>query len=157
VAYPIVCNIAKGRVAELHNRIQANDPANSAWILIPISVGAVSEAAMRDADNFAAMVTAGVTERSANGWNRKTITDAALAALTPDDTNDRMDIDFPDQTWTPTVGTDTVTHLVLCYDADTTGGTDANLLAACVYDFAITPDGSLVTAEVNAAGYYRAS
>ena len=34
---------------------------------------------------FADMVTAGITERTANGWNRKTITSSDLTALAPDD------------------------------------------------------------------------
>ena len=32
----IVFNIAKGRVVELYNRVENNDPANSALILVPI-------------------------------------------------------------------------------------------------------------------------
>jgi hypothetical protein len=150
-------NIAKGRVVELYNRVKSNDPTNSAFILIPVDVAAVTDATIKDLDTFSAVTGAGVTERSTSGWNRKTLTDADLATLpAPDDTNDRYDIDLPDQTWT-SVTSGTVTDLILCYDGDTTSGTDANLLPMCQFDFAITPDGSDVQAVVNAAGFFRAA
>jgi hypothetical protein len=149
----LVFNIAKGRVAELYNRVQTNDPANSALIIVPIDAGAVSDATIRDYDTLAALLAA-VTERTTGGWNRKTLTDAALSALAVDDTNDRMPLDFADQTWTA-VTTGAVTDLVVCYDSDTTGGTDTNIIPLTLHDFAVTPDGTDVVATV--ADFYRAS
>jgi hypothetical protein len=151
-----VYNVSKGRVAELYNRVDTNDPANSALIIIPVDVGAVTDATIRDLDTFSAITGAGVTERTTGGWNRKTLTDTDIAAMTPDDTNDRMDLDIPDQTWSG-VSTGAVTDLIICYDNDTTGGTDANLIPLTQHDFAITPDGSDVTAVINAAGFFRAT
>jgi hypothetical protein len=150
-----ICNIAKGRWAEFHNRVDAGDPAAARLYLIPISAGAVTDATLKDCDDFAAMVTAGITERTANGWNRKTITSADLAAVAPDDTNDRMDLDIPDQTWTA-VSTDASTDLVLCYSG-TGSPTNAQLVPIAVYDFAVTPSGGDITAQINAAGYARAA
>lgn len=149
----LVFNIAKGRVAELYNRVQTNDPANSALIIVPIDAGAVSDATIRDYDTLSALLAA-VTERTTGGWNRKTLTDAALSALAVDDTNDRMPLDFADQTWTA-VSAGAVTDLVVCYDSDTTGGTDANIVPLTLHDFAVTPDGTDVVATV--ADFYRAS
>lgn len=151
-----VYNVAKGRVVELFNRVDSNDPANSALILIPVDVAAVTDATIKDFDTFSAITGGGVTERSTGGWGRKTLTDADITMPAPDDTNDRYDIDIPDQTWTG-VSAGAVTDLILCYDNDTTGGTDANLIPLCQFDFAITPDGSDVTAVINAAGFFRAS
>jgi len=153
----LVFNIAKGRVVEFYNRVESNDPAASALVLIPVDVAAVTDATLRDFDTFAAITGGGVTERTTGGWNRKVLTDVELAALpAPDDTNDRYDVDMPDQTWTA-VSAGAVTDLVLCYDNDTAAGTDANLIPLCLFDFAITPDGSDVTAVVNAAGFFRAA
>lgn len=151
-----VYNIAKGRVAELYNRVDTNDPANSALIAIPVDVAAVTDATLRDLDTFAAIVAAGVTERTTGGWNRKTLTDTELAALAPDDGNDRMDVDIPDLVWTA-VTAGAVTDVILCYDNDTTAGTDANLIPLTQHDFPITPDGSDVTAVVAATGFFRAT
>lgn len=148
-------NIAKGRAVELYNRVDSNDPANSALIIVPIDAGAVTDATMRDVDTLSALLGL-VTERTTGGWNRKTLTDSDLAAPSPDDTNDRFDIDIPDQTWTG-VSAGAVTDLIVCYDNDTTGGTDANLVPISCHDFAITPDGSDVVAQIAAAGFYRAA
>jgi hypothetical protein len=149
----LVCNISKGRVAELYNRVDAGDPAAARLYVIPIDAGATTDAALTDADDFAAMVTAGVTERTTGGWNRKTLAAADLAAMAPDDTNDRMDLDTADQVWTA-VTAGAVTDLVFCY-ASVASPTNAQLVPLTVHDFAITPDGSDVTATV--AVFYRAS
>lgn len=149
----IVFNISKGRVAELYNRVDVGDPAAARIYVIPISAGAVTDATARDQDTFADLVTAGVTERTANGWNRKTLDAAALAALTVDDVNDRMPLDIADQTWTA-VTADAVTDLVFCYAA-VASPTNAQLQLLTMHDFAITPDGSDVVAQVN--DFYRAS
>lgn len=148
-------NIAKGRAVELYNRVDSNDPANSALIIVPIDAGAVTDATMRDVDTLSALLGL-VTERTTGGWGRKTLTDSDLAAPSPDDTNDRFDIDIPDQTWTG-VSAGAVTDLIVCYDNDTTGGTDANIVPISCHDFAITPDGSDVVAQIAAAGFYRAA
>lgn len=150
----ITLNISKGRAAELYNRVKTNDPANSAIVVVPVDVGAVTDDTIRDLDTLAAILAAGVTERTTGGWNRKTLTDADLAALAPDDVNDRMDVDTADLTW-PAVTAGGVTDLIFCYDSDTTSGTDANLVPLTMHDFPITPDGSDVTATV--ANFFRAS
>lgn len=139
-------------MAELYNRVDSNDPANSALVVVPIDRGVVSDATLRDMDTLAAVLAA-VTERSTSGWNRKVLTDADLSAMTPDDANDRMPLDTPDLLWTPTAGA--VTDLLWCYDADTTSGTDANIVPMVCSSWAITPDGSEVTATV--ADFFRAS
>ena len=149
----IVFNISKGRVAELYNRVDLGDPSAARLYVIPISAGAVSDATARDCDDFAALVTAGVTERTANGWNRKTLAAADLAALAVDDTNDRMPLDAADQVWTA-VTADAVTDLVICY-ASVGSPTNAQLIPLTMHDFAITPDGSDVTATI--ADFFRAS
>lgn len=151
-----VFNIAKGRVVELFNRVDTNDPTNSALIIVPVDVGATSDATIMDFDTLAAVTGGGVTERTTGGWNRKTLTDIDITMPAPDDTNNRYDIDIADQTWTA-VSAGTVTDLLICYDSDTTSGTDANIIPLCQYDFAIAPDGSDVTVQINAAGFFRAS
>lgn len=153
-----VFNIAKGRVAQLAKNVDDGSPANSRLILIPFNNdGSSTDDQVGDADTVAAVeALTGLTERAANGWNRKTLA-AADITITVDDTNNRVDIDIPDQTWTPTTPADTVTDLLIAYDADNTTGTDADLIPLTWHDFAITPDGTLVTAQINAAGFFRAS
>lgn len=150
----IIPNIALGRWAELVNRVKLGDPAAARLYVIPIAAGAVTDATLKDADDFAAMVTAGVTERTANGWNRKTIAAADLAVLTPDDVNDRMPWDIPDQSWTPTNAGDTVSDLVICY-ASVGSPTNGQLVPIYVGDWVVTPSGAIET--VTWADFARAS
>jgi len=146
-------NIAKGRVAEFFNRVDSNDPANSAIVVIPLDRGATSDATFKDLDTGAAVIAA-ATERTTGGWSRKTLTDADLSALAVDDANDRMPATIPAITWAG-VTAGAVTDLLFCYDSDTTGGSDSNLIPLTLNAFAITPDGSDVTA--NAGDVFRAS
>lgn len=148
-------NIVKGRAVELHNRVESNDPAASALILVPLSASD-TEANAQDADTLTAALATAINEQTGGSWVRKTLTDTELAAFpAPDDTNNRYDVSLPSVTWTaPTAGSDT-TGLLVCYDSDTAGGTDANILPVSHHDFAVTADGNDVI--LNAGVYYRAS
>jgi hypothetical protein len=149
-----VFNIAKGAVAQLCANVDGGSPANSRLIMIPFS-STDTDDAVRDCDTVAAVEALSATaEITANGWNRKTLA-AADVTITIDDTNNRVDIDITDQNWTPTATA--VTDLLIAYDADNTSGTDANLIPLTWHDFAITPDGSQVTAQIDTAGFFRAS
>lgn len=152
-----VFNIALGRVAELYNRVDTNDPANSALIIIAYNTTA-TDATLKDLDTVSAIEADPNTAEVTNtGYARKVLTDTDLVAFAPDDVNDRVDLDIPDQTWTA-VGAGTAwTDLAICYDNDTTTGTDANIVPMTWHDFSVTPDGSDITAQIAAAGFYRAS
>ena len=155
-----VFNVAKGRVAEFHERVNNNDPTNSALILVVINANGATDATMKDYATLSALLgDASVAEVTNTNYARKTITDADLAAITIDNTNDRVDADITaDATWNPGPSAgDAWTDLIVCYDSDTTAGTDANIIPLVCLDFAVTPDGSIVTAQWNASGYYRAS
>ena len=153
-----VFNIAKGRIVEYYNRVKANDPANSALIIVVIDANGDTDAAMKDRDVLAALLGGTANEVTNTNYARKTLTDADLAALpAPDDTNDRFDIDLPDQTWTAVAAGTAWTDLLVCYDPDTTGGTDSAIIPLTLHDFAVTPDGSDIVAQIAAAGFFRAS
>jgi hypothetical protein len=153
-----IFNIALGRVAELYNRVDLNDPANSALIIAVLATSGIeTDAVLKDKDDLAAVVSGTTNEVTNSGYSRKTLTDADIVAFAPDDTNDRVDLDIPDQTWTAVAAGDGWNDLLVCYDSDTTGGTDANIVPLTMHDFVVTPDGSDITAQIAAAGFYRAS
>jgi hypothetical protein len=153
----LVLNIGLGRVAELYNRVDTNDPTNSALVIVAIDAGADTDATIRDRDDLATLLAGTSNEVTNSGYARKVLTDADIVAFAPDDTNDRVDLDIPDQTWTG-IGAGTAwTDLLICYDNDTTGGTDSNIIPLTLHDFAVTPDGSDITAQIAAAGFFRAS
>lgn len=150
-------NIAKGRVAEFYNRVKSNDPANSALIIVVIDANGDTDATMRDRDDLAALLGGTANEVTNTNYARKVLTDADLAALSIDDANDRIDLDIPDLTWTAVAAGTAWTDILVCYDPDTTGGTDSAIIPLTCHDFAVTPDGSDITAQIAAAGFFRAS
>lgn len=153
-----VFNVAKGRVAEFYNRVDSNDPANSALIIVVLATsGLETDATLKDSTDLSDVLGGTTNEVTNTGYARKTLTDADISALTIDYANDRVDLDIPDQTWTGVAAGDGWSKLIVCYDGDTTAGTDANIIPLTAHDFVLTPDGSDITAQINAAGFYRAS
>lgn len=139
-----VFNIAKGAAAE-----KFRDGATNGIVLLVTAMEADATAKDRTdlADFF---VEAGNTEKSDGGYARKT---GLTGTITVDNTNDRVDVDIPDQTWTSLSGT-AVTDLIVAYEE---AAADANRIPLTAHDFAVTPDGSDVTAQFNASGFYRAT
>lgn len=150
----IVFNIAKGRVVEYYNRVKANDPANSALILIPIETsGLESDATLVDKDSVSDVLAGTTNEQTTMG--RKTLTDAELATLpAPDDTNDRYDVSLPTVTWTAATG-NAISKILVAYDSDTTGGTDSGLIPLTLFDAVVTPDGSDI--QLTGGVFFRGS
>jgi hypothetical protein len=141
-----VFNIAKGKVARYAMLPETND----ALIAIPIeATGVESDATLKDYDTVSDLLAAANNEQSTMG--RKT---CANVTVTVDDANDRVDVDFDDLVWSAATG-NAISDILIAYDPDTTGGTDADLIPLTWHDFSITPDGSDVTATV--ANSYRAS
>lgn len=150
----IVFNIARGRIVELYNRVKSNDPANAAFVLVPIETsGLESDATLIDADTLAAVLAGTTNEQTTMG--RKVLTDADLAALpAPDDTNDRYEVSLPTVTW-PAASGNAISKILVCYDADTTGGTDANIIPLTMFDFAQTPSGGDI--QMTGGVFFQAS
>lgn len=153
-----VFNISKGRGVELFDRVDSNDPTNSGLVMVAINTSA-SDATLIDLDTLSAVLADGNTAEVTNvGYSRIVLTDTDLPAPAPDDANDRFDVNVSaDFDFGSITAGDAWTDLVLCYDPDTTGGTDADLIPIAQYDFPITPDGSNITAERDAAGLLRAA
>jgi len=152
-----VFNIAKGRVAELYNRVDSNDPTNSVLTVVLWNTAA-TDATLKDLDTVAAIeADASTAEITNSGYARKSLTDADIVAFAPDDTNDRVDLDIPDQTFTAVAAGTAITDVSINYDNDSTTGTDSNQVPLTWHDFAVTPDGSDIVLQIAAAGFFRAS
>jgi hypothetical protein len=136
----IVFNVAKGRVAYYASLPAAND----ALVMVPLeSSGLVADATMRDYDTLADILAGASNEQTTVG--RKTL---ASATTTVDDTNDRVNLDAADVTWTAGTG-NAIGAVVICYDPDTTAGTDADLIPLTKHDVTWTPDGSDFTLTIS--------
>lgn len=153
-----VFNIAKGRGVELYNRVENNDPATSALILV-VYTTAGTEAQGQDFDDAAAVEADANFAQAATGanqWPRKTLTDTELASFpAPDDTNNRYDVSVPQVTWTAVNSSNNVQGLGVFYDADTGAGTDSNLLPVTHHTFTVTTDGNDVV--LNSGVFLRAT
>jgi hypothetical protein len=155
-----VFNRAKGRGTEWAERVNSNDPTNAIVVVALVAEeGVESDATLKDKDDFGALVSGATNFATNTGGSRKTIDQSGGMTITYDDTNDRTDVDIPDQTWTALAndGTGKVSDIVTGYDSDSTGGADANILPWTFHDFAVTPDGSDVTVKIAEAGFFRAS
>ncbi len=143
-----VFNVSKGIIKHYASLPATND----ALIVVPLEASGIeTDTTLKDHDDLETLLAGTSNEQTSLG--RKTVTTGIV--ITVDDTNDRVDIDAPDQVWTATSG-NAVGALLWCYDADTTGGTDANIIPVSKHDFSFTPDGTDVTAVVAAAGLLRA-
>ena len=155
-----IFNIAKGRIVELYNRVKNNDPANAAFIIVLLKAGE-ADGVLEDYDDLGALLlAAGNAEADFTNYARITLTDAELAALpAPDDANNRYDLDLPDQSYVNAGGAtnNALVKAFVCYDSDTTAGTNANIIPLTHYDYAPTTDGSNLNLEFNAAGFFRAT
>jgi len=156
----VVFNVAKGKVNEYHDRVNSNDPANSALIVVLLkATGLEADATLVDHNDLAALLAAANDECDFTNYARKTLTDSDITAAVPDDSNERQESDIPDQTWTSAGGAtnNSVGKLLVCYDPDTTGGTDSTIIPLTAHDFVVTTDGTDLTAQIAAAGYFRAA
>jgi hypothetical protein len=144
-----IFNISKGKFRTYCELGAAAD----ALIVVPLeATGLVADATLLDYDDLSALLAGATNEQTTLG--RKTI--SASVTITVDDTNDRVDVDIPDQTWTASAG-NAVGKVLVCYDADTAAGTDANITPISAHSFDATPDGSDITAQVATAGFARAA
>ena len=149
-----VFNIAKGKVA-----YYAGLPAASDALIVVLlkSTGLEADNTLNNYDDLAAVLAAANDEADFTNYARKSVT--ASVTVTVDDTNNWVDADLPDQTWTAAGGAtnNTLGKLLVCYDGDTGAGTDSAIIPLTYHDFTATTDGSDLTAQIAASGFYRAS
>lgn len=143
-------NIAKGAAAE-----KFRDNASNGIVALMSANNA--ESGLIDHDDLSALFgTSGNTEAAFTNYGRKT---GLTGSITVDDSNDRVDIDFPDQTWSSAGnGTnETLTKLLTAFEEPVSTPTDSDRIPLTHHDFSVTTDGSDLTAQFNSAGFFRSS
>jgi hypothetical protein len=140
-----VFNVAKGASAE-----KVRDSASNVGVLTLKTVE--SDALMKDRTTVAD-VLAGNTEANHTNYARKT---ALTGTVTVDQTNDRVDVSIPNQTWTAAGGAlnNTLAKLIVYYEDS---AADSGRLPLTAHDFVTTTDGTDLTVQFAAAGFFRAS
>lgn len=142
-------NYAKGKWAYYGGLPATND----ALIAVPLeATGLEADDVLNNYTDLASLLASTNVEQT-GGMTRQTLTGVTV---TPDNTNNRIELTAANIVFTAATGNATG-KLIICYDPDTTGGTDADLIPLLAYDFVATPNGSDITAVVNANGLVRCS
>jgi hypothetical protein len=92
-----VFNQALGRIRTFFDNAAGAVAASQIVCILMQAAG--TDAADRDFDDIAALLGGASNEATFTNYVRKDIEDGAIT-VTIDDTNERVDIDIPDQTWT---------------------------------------------------------
>lgn len=155
-----VFNQAKGRGVEFYYRVKNNDPSTSVFKIVLLkATGLEADDVLNNHDDLAALLAASNDEADFTNYARKVLTDSNLDAFpAPDDTNNRRDIDLPDQTWTSAGGAsnNSLGKALVVYFADT-GGADSTAIPVAYYDFVVTTTGIDLVLQFASAGFYRAA
>lgn len=153
-----IFNIALGRAKEFYQRTKDADDTDPGFIVVLLKT-AEADGTLRDYDTLSALLAGSNVEADFTNYARKTLQAADISATpSPDDTNNLIDLDLPDQTWTSAGGTtdNTLAKLVICYAPDVAGA-DSTLIPVAGYDFVVTTDGSDLDARFNSSGAWRAA
>lgn len=150
-----IYNQALGRIREYAD--DAKGDVAAAQFVLMLVTASETDATQRDFDKVSNILGGASAEATFTNYARKDIENASIT-VTVDDTNERVDIDIPDQTFTSAGnGTNnTMTDAIFSFDL-TGSDADSVLEAISQHDFTPTTDGSDLTLQVDAAGLLRAS
>lgn len=136
----IAFNVAKGR----HAHYASLPATNDALILVFLELtGLVDDATMIDYDTLAAVLAGASNEQTTLG--RQTL---AGVSVTVNDTDNRVELDANDVVIANPTGNDTGAALI-CYDPDTAGGTDSDIIPLSKHDYVLTPEGDQLTVGIS--------
>ena len=153
----IVFNIAKGEVNAYTKRVVNNDPANSALVVVLLKT-AEADGILQDYNTLGDILAGANTEANFTNYSRKILTNTELSLPTVDDASNQQFSDAPDLTYVSAGGAvnNAIVKMLICYDSDTTSGTDANLVPLVALDLASTTDGSDLVAVFGSEGFFGA-
>ena len=140
-----VFNISKGAVAE-----KIRDGATNVGLMLLKATEA--DATLKDRTDLADLLAeAGNTEADFTNYARKT---GLTGTITVDNTNDRVDVDIADQTFTSAGGAanNTMAKVVTYYEES---AADSGRIPLTSHDNSETTSGSDITFQMNAAGIAR--
>lgn len=145
-------NNVKGKVRYYTELPAAND---ALLVILLKSSGLQADATLADYDDLATLLAATNDECDFTNYTRKTLTSVTN---TVDDTNDWMDTDAADFTYTAAGGAtnNTIGKALIVYDPDTTTGTDSTVIPLTYHDFSATTDGNDLVVTIATGGFFRA-
>lgn len=152
-----IFNNAKGRDVQFVINVNDNTPASAALVVVLLTAAEADDTLNNYTTLGALLGAAGNTEANATNYVRKTLTDTDGVTRTVDNAANTVNIDMPNQVYTALGGTtdNTFVKAVVCYDDDTTGGDDTNIIPMYHFDIPganATTNGQDYTLEFDANG-----
>lgn len=144
-------DVAKGREVEFWNRVNDSDPTNAVLVLAVLThTGIVSDATMKSYATLSALLAGASNEVTNTGYARITLSDSGIGAPTVDNTAHTTTLPLADQVTGSITAGDNWSKLIVGYDSDSTGGTDANIIPVFALDIRVSgvpliPNGTAVT------------
>lgn len=147
-----VFNISKGKLVYYGGLPASSDALK---VLLLKSSGLVADDTLLDYDTVAAVLAGASDEADATNYVRKTL---ASVTVTVDDTNNRVDVDCADLTWTSLGGAsnNTIGKIVVYYCPDTGSEADSSNVPLTFHDATYTTTGVDFTVTIPTAGFARA-
>lgn len=130
-------------------------PAAADSIVVVLLKTAQADDTLNNYDNLATL-KASNSEADFTNYARKTATGLVV---TPNTDGNLVDVDFDDITWAnagAAPGSNALVKLLTCYKPDTASA-DSAIIPLTYHDFAVTTDGSAITAQVASGGFFRAT
>lgn len=128
-------NVSLGREVELYDRVVADDPTNCGLVMFVLSDTALpTDATLKDIDTVSELFSAGALEVTNAGYAREVFLTGDLDPYVVDDTNNIIILTLPVTTFTGIGIGDNWRKVCIAFDADTTGGTDLDLLPISYHD-----------------------
>ena len=138
----LVTNVGKGRFVYYASLPAADD---SLIAVVLEASGLEADEALQDHDDLAALIAGSSNEQTTMG--RKTLSGVTVNV---NDATNTASIDCDDITWTAATGNATG-KLVVCYKP-TAASADSAVIPLTLHDFSVTPDGTDITVQIDAAG-----
>jgi hypothetical protein len=144
-----VFNIARGKVGYYLDDAMGLSGANSRLVIVVLSQVEADDT-LNNYDTLAAIEAGSNSEADATNYARIQIAAAGVTYSVDDTGNTAKVVIDSDQTWSNVANDDSNgawDKLLICYDADNTSGTDANIVPLTYHDFSVTPNGGDITAN----------
>jgi hypothetical protein len=147
----VVFNAAKGKLAYYADLPGTDD----ALIAVLLQSGGQADNVLIDNDTLAD-VLANNAEADFTNYSRQVLTGVSV---TVDDLTNTVSLDADDITWATAGGAtnNTLAKLLICYDPDTTGGDDSEIIPLTAHDVGLTTDGATIVITLDPAGFAQIS
>ncbi len=148
-----VQNIARGKVA-WYSLLTAGSDA----LVIVVLMVVEADDTLNNYDELGALIAGSNTEADSTNYARKNITDITVSQ--DDGANTAKSVVDADKTWSSVslTAAEVWLELLMCWDGNTSTGTDSDIIPLTHHDFSVTPNGGDITANFDqSAGFWGSS